>query len=281
MKPWIPLIILAGILSGCTAQNTRPMVDEQGKVRVTPPPSCNPLSNEETLVMSMSRDMVEAGRLHAALANLERMPETSPEARLRKAQILRLLGRYEAEAMFASLTNSCVQAQAHHGLGQMHVSAQRYPEGLKHLRIAVALEPTNDAMRNDLGVAHLNMRQLKEAQFEFLTAMELNEADKRPAVNLLTSLLYQGNREQAARLMTRYNLDQSDLREAAERAQRMQLEDQPQKVTAPAPAPAPAPAMIQPSTSNATTPSSQTTSVPGIQRVAPSASRPVVPIVGQ
>ncbi|WP_198650001.1 tetratricopeptide repeat protein [Zobellella maritima] len=175
--------------------------------------------------MNLSQKMVESGRLHAALANIELLPNSLPEARLGKAKILRLLNRHEAKGLYQSLLETCLVAQGHHGLAQLAVTAKRDQQALAHLQKAIALSPTNDAMRNDLGVVYLNLRQLEEARFEFLTAIELNESDKRAAGNLLTLLIYQDKLAQASKLVSRYKLSARQYQTAVVRAQRLRRQD--------------------------------------------------------
>src|SRR5690554_1184035 len=187
------------------------------------PALCPPLTNEHELILSTSEEMMAERRVHAALANLERLPHSIPEARLGKAKILRLLGRSEADDLYHSLLDTCLAADGEHGIGQLLVGVQRYQDALRHLRRAVYLEPTNDYMRNDLGVAYLNLFYLNEAQFEFTTAMELNDRNLRAAENLLTLLLFQ-QRTQAAQILAQHrSMTAEQFQRAEERAQQLRI----------------------------------------------------------
>lgn len=223
MKHIVVMLLLAGSLVGCatgpSSSSSWLVTRENSK-----PKSCEPLTSDQELVLSLSQEMANSGRLHAALANLERLPISLPEARLRKAQLLRRLGRSEAEELYADLTQSCLVAEAHHGLGQIEVARKNYPEALEHLRKAAGLSPANDAMRNDLGVAYLNMQRLPEANFELMTAMELNEADTRAVQNMLTLLIYQDKWHHARDLVNRKKLTTEQFRDAEKRARRLQAE---------------------------------------------------------
>lgn len=219
--------------------------------------ACTPLSKEQELVLGLSQKMMTSGRLHAALANIELLPHKVPEARLNKAQILRMLNRPEAEALYESLLDSCLVASGYHGLAQVAVAEQRHQQALEHLQKAVALAPTNDAMRNDLGVVYLNLRQLEEAQFELVTAIELNEGKPRAAGNLVTLLVYQNRLEQAGKLVSRYQLSPAQYQSAVARARRLQQEDSQLASTSnkavkrqPAVAPLPVPKKPAPVTAN-------------------------------
>ncbi|MFP3570427.1 pilus assembly protein, partial [Paraburkholderia sp. SIMBA_030] len=79
-------------------------------------------------------------------------------------------------------------AEAEHGLGQL--AAAKGDNGLAqaHLLRAARLAPTDDKIRNDLGVVYLNQLRVDDARFEFLTAMELKQGDQLAALNMVTLL---------------------------------------------------------------------------------------------
>lgn len=224
----VAALLLAAGLGGCSTmanhdkQVTSPWLIQRPHVQAQ---ACTPLSKEQDLVLGLSQKMMTNGRLHAALANIELLPHDLPEARLNKAQILRMLKRPEAEALYESLLDTCLVASGYHGLAQMAVAEQRHQQALEYLQQAIALAPTNDAMRNDLGVVYLNLRQLEAAQFELVTAIELNEGKPQAAGNLVTLLVYQNRLEQAGKLVSRYQLSPAQYQSAVARARRLQQED--------------------------------------------------------
>ena len=223
----ITVLLLVAGLGGCATgnheQQASPWLIQRSSVKV---PACTPLSKEHELWLGLSQKMIADGRLHAALANIEQLPNELPEARLNKAQILRQLQRPEAESLYESLLDSCLVAAGYHGLAQIAVANQAYPQAQIYLQQAIAIAPTNDAMRNDLGVVYLNLRQLEAAQFELVTALELNEGEPRAATNLVTLLLYQERLDQAAKLVSRYRLSTAQYQAAMARAERLQQADQ-------------------------------------------------------
>lgn len=221
MKHILVMMLLAVTLVGCAADPASPWLVQRESSQ---PRSCEPLTNDQELVLGLSQEMASSGRLHAALANLERLPTDLPEARLRKAQLLRVLGRPEAQPLYSGLVNTCLVADAHHGLGQIAVAHKDYPKALHHLRIATSLAPANDAMRNDLGVTYLNMQRLSEAHFELMTAMELNEADTRATQNMLTLLIYQDKWNHARDLVAKKKLTTDQFRDAEKRATALKAE---------------------------------------------------------
>lgn len=115
MKHILVMMLLAVTLVGCAADPASPWLVQRESSK---PRSCEPLTSDQELVLGLSQEMASSGRLHAALANLERLPTDLPEARLRKAQLLRVLGRPEAQPLYSGLVNTCLVADAHHGLGR-------------------------------------------------------------------------------------------------------------------------------------------------------------------
>jgi len=254
MRRVATVLLFAGALTGCASNvNESPWLVQR---ELSPPKNCEPLTGDQELVLGMSQEMASAGRRHAALANLERLPNGLPQVRLSKARLLRSLGHEgEAEVLYSSLLGSCLVADAHHGLGQIEATRRNYPRAQEHLRAAASLSPANEAIRNDLGVVYMNQRQLSEARFELLTAMELNENSRRAPQNLLVLLVYQGNWQGARDLVSAKGLSSDDFNKAEQRARTMRNNDlasltqpvaeqrKPATVVAPTPTPTPTPAL--------------------------------------
>lgn len=216
------LCLVVGLTAGCSTTTTgyqQPsfLMSKEGRK----PALCAPLTDEHELILSTSEEMMADRRLHAALANLERLPDNIPAARLGKAKILRILGRSESYHLYDSLIGTCLEAYGQQGMGQLLVRVERYEEGLPLLRRAVYLEPTNDFMRNDLGVAYLNLFHQQEAQFEFTTAIELNNDNIPAAENLLTLLLFQKRDQAAQALVERRSLSVQQFEFSKQRAQEL------------------------------------------------------------
>ncbi|MEJ6655466.1 MAG: tetratricopeptide repeat protein [Pseudomonas sp.] len=224
MRRVTAVLLMAGALTGCASHPSEsPWLVQR---ELSAPKSCEPLTGDQELVLGVSQEMALAGRRHAALANLERLPENLPQVRLSKARLLRLLGHgNEAETLYAALLNTCLVADAHHGLGQLAASRGNNARAQEHLRAAASLSPANDAIRNDLGVVYLNQRELAKARFELLTAMELNENANRAAINMLTLLVYQGNWQAARDLVHTKGLSADEFGKAEQRAKVMRAAD--------------------------------------------------------
>lgn len=186
--------------------------------------SCSKLSNDQELALSLADNMAKEGKLHASLANLQSLPERSAQVQLRKARIYRQLGRSEAEPLYNGLLGSCLAAEGEHGLGQLAAGRGDNALATTHLERAAQMAPTNDKIRNDLGVVYLNQRRINEARFEFLTALELKQDDSLAAENLVTLLIYQDQWKQASELVTRAGLTSEQVSNAQSRAQALKAQ---------------------------------------------------------
>lgn len=204
------------LLSGCANQGAVPWLN-----LAQAPGSCGKLDSSRELALNMADELLADGRPHASLAHLEEMPGDLVQVRVRKAKVLRLLGSSEAEPLYRSLLGGCMTAEAEHGLGQLAAGRGDNVQARQHLLRAVRLAPTDEKVRNDLGVTYLNLGELEKARFEFLTAIELKDSDRLAAVNLVTLLLYQDKWQQAADLVSRFGLSADQFNEAQARAEQL------------------------------------------------------------
>lgn len=217
----LTLVMTVLLLSGCAGQ----MPFLNAHQANTAQPVCSPLNNDQELIAGMAEQLVDQGQFHAALATLEQLPESLPEARMRKAQVLRVLDKPEAHALYLSLLDTCVAAQGYHGLGQLAAARGDLAEAESQLRQAIKLEPVNGAMRNDLGVVYLRERKIEQAQFELMTALQLSADGTRASENLLTLLLYQGRWQEAGELANRETIAPARFQVARANAVRLQQQD--------------------------------------------------------
>lgn len=170
------------------------------------------------LQLNLVREMLDQGRAHAALANLETLPQDSLDVRESKALALRRIGSPLARTEYQALLGTCKAGEAHHGLGLIAMRNGNRIEAERELREAARLQPTDSAFRNDLGVVLLERGDRSGARFEFITALELSEGGKLPATNLLSLMYLEGENTQAEGLILRTGLSSDDVREAHERA---------------------------------------------------------------
>ncbi|KAF1031784.1 MAG: hypothetical protein GAK37_00687 [Pseudomonas sp.] len=209
------LIITASLLllGGCASNGQLPWASNGT------PGNCTKPGSDQELSLNLADEMANDGKLHASLANLQNLPDTLPQVRQRKARVYRLLGRSEAEPLYRSLLGTCMAAEGEHGLGQLAAARGDNGQAMAHLQRAAKFAPTDDKIRNDLGVVYLNQLRLEDARFEFLTAMELKQDDQLAAQNLVTLLIYQDNWSQAAQLVSRAGLSPEQVTQAQARAQ--------------------------------------------------------------
>lgn len=186
--------------------------------------SCGKLSDDQELSMNLADDMAKEGKLHASLANLQNLPEGFAQVQLRKARIYRQLGRPEAGPLYRGLLGTCLSAEGDHGLGQLAAARGDNTLAASYLERAAQAAPTDEKIRNDLGVVYLNQLRTDEARFEFLTALELKQSDQLAALNLVTLLIYQDQWSQAAELASRAELTPEQVSDVQARAQALKTQ---------------------------------------------------------
>ncbi|CAK13588.1 tetratricopeptide repeat protein [Pseudomonas entomophila] len=203
------------LLTGCAGQQPDSLA------RLFNGGACGKPDADQQLSLDMADQMIDEGRPHAGLAHLEQLPDTLEAVRLRKAKVLRQLGRSDAEPLYRSLLGGCLAAEGEHGLGQLASARGDDVQALRHLQRAARLAPTDEKVRNDLGVVQMNLGHHEEARFELLTAIELKDDNPLPALNLVTLALVQDNWRQAEDLVNRLRLGPAQFAEAQARAQQI------------------------------------------------------------
>ena len=214
MKALIAALVVM-MLGGCASNGQSPWA------ALTTPGQCAKPGSEQELALNLADDLANEGKLHASLANLQNLPDALPQVRQRKARAYRLLGRSEAEPLYRSLLGTCMTAEGEHGLGQLAATHGDAAQALAHLQRAARLAPTDEKIRNDLGVVYLKQQRLEDARFEFMTAIELKQDDLLAAVNLVTLLIYQDDWGQAAKVVSQLGLSPEQVTEAQARAQKL------------------------------------------------------------
>lgn len=170
------------------------------------------LSPADNTRLTGIEQQVQEGKYYAALAQLDELRLTGPKATLIRAHALRRTSKADgAEPLYASLLKSCYAGQAHHGLGLMQMRQGEQETGLAHLRAARDALPTSADVRNDLGYALLLQGRLDDAQFEFLTALDLAPNHPRAGRNAVTLLFKKGDEARARALGQELGLDQSTM----------------------------------------------------------------------
>lgn len=151
------------------------------------------LSKDDDMTRSLIEERVREGSYYAALAQIQALPAKVASVAILRADILRRLGAPEAEDWYRAMQDTCVSAQAEHGLGLLAAGRQDYVLARKHLMEAVERQPAMSSMRNDLGFVYLNLGQDRQAEFELRTAHELAPDDRQPALNLALLALLRGD----------------------------------------------------------------------------------------
>ncbi|WP_339560604.1 tetratricopeptide repeat protein [Pseudomonas sp. EA_65y_Pfl1_P113] len=212
-------VLIAGVallmLGGCATNGQSPWA------ALISSGSCAKPSSDQGLALNLSDDLANEGKLHASLANLQNLPESLPQVRQRKARAYRLLGRSEAEPFYRSLLGTCMTAEGEHGLGQLAAAKGDNDQAMAHMQRAARLAPTDEKIRNDLGVVYLNQLRLEDARFEFMTAIEVKQGNPLAAVNLVTLLIYQDDWGQAAKVVSQLGLTPEQVTVAQARAEKL------------------------------------------------------------
>jgi Flp pilus assembly protein TadD len=154
------------------------------------------------------QQLLQDGKPYAALAELDGLGAETPKASWLRADALRRIDRHaEAQARYTQLLNTCLAGQAFHGLGLLAAREGRLGPSIQSLTRARQLLPTDTRVRNDLGYALLLNRQWADAQFEFLTVLDLAPKDPRASRNLVLLAFLQGKQEAGQQLAQNLKVD--------------------------------------------------------------------------
>lgn len=231
----VALAAISGLaLGGCVSQQRvgdvqPPALDRATIVRGERKPAnvgeglvagaCREVPAADAAKLTVIRQMLTAGKPHAAIAYLDAVAIAAPESDLLRADGLRQTGREdEAAVVYRTLLRSCVAGYAHQGLGLIASNRGAVGEAVAALSEARRALPADPAIRNDYGYALMLAGKDDEALHEFLTSLELAPNDRRAANNLLVLLLRKGDEERATRFAEQFGVSGGDLgklREAA------------------------------------------------------------------
>ncbi|MCI0510312.1 Flp pilus assembly protein TadD [Chromohalobacter marismortui] len=167
--------------------------------------------------ISLIRQMLNDGKPRAALAHLDDLAldttrETLAEPRLLRGEALRETGkRDKADAVYATLTDTCLAADAWRGIARNHAARGQLGTALEAMQRAREARPIDAAIRNDLGYLYLLQGQPRRAEEEFLTALELSPGYARAARNLVMALYAQNDDRQAQGIAQRFGIDRNEV----------------------------------------------------------------------
>ena len=207
---WLGFIQLAQAdLLGQSNGETAPSVPA-GKT--TNLPECPEISASDNTQLEMIGRVVEENRPYAALAFLDASHLATPKADLLRASSLRQTNQLEAAAaLYRKLVDSCVSGFAYQGLGLIYNQRGQNEAAAKSLAMAAKLIPIDSAIRADYGYALAVLGQNDTALNEYLTAIELNNKNRRAINNLLLLMLKTGQQEKALHLAKTFGMTSADL----------------------------------------------------------------------
>lgn len=205
------------VLSACSSLTTKN--PNQSKLSSSQE-SCEKADDAD---MSMNLDLIEqlleSGRLHAALAHLDNLQSNSLYATYLRAEILRQSNRNEeATRYYQSLLPTCMAGEAHHGLGLIAGRQNLLNQAEEHLSLAAKQLPVNPRIRNDFGYALLLQGKYEKAQREFLTALELDPDAHLAETNMMLLLLAKDEQAKAEAFAKRINMDSQTVADLKDQA---------------------------------------------------------------
>lgn len=174
--------------------------------------SCKELPPASSTRLGLIRQMLTAGKPHAAIAYLDAARLDVPQAELLRADGLRQTGRTdEADRIYRKLLKSCVAGYAYQGLGLSASNAGKWRDAVVHLQAASAALPIDASVRNDYGYALMLAGDPPAALHEFLTAIELAPNQRRAVHNLLLLLSRTGEDDKAAAFAEKVGISPEEL----------------------------------------------------------------------
>lgn len=209
MYRWL-IILTTLLLSGCAALSTQ---DSSNTSNVRQACAQTP-SSDTSVKLDMIQQLMDDGRMHAALAHLDELNSDAIQATYLRAEILRQSERSDqAKLLYQQLTESCLAGQGHHGLGLIAGRDQQLAESEAQLAKAAELLPVNARIRNDYGYALLMNGKFAKARHEFLTAIELDGTNRLAETNLVILLFLQDEPQKAKSFANKLNMDSETLAE--------------------------------------------------------------------
>jgi Flp pilus assembly protein TadD len=172
-----------------------------------------------SIKLDLITQLMDEGRLHAALAHLDNLDSDSLQARYLRAEILRRSGRdQEAKPYYQGLLDTCMVGSGYHGLGLIAGRDGQLQTALDYLQSAAERLPVDARVRNDFGYALLLDGQFERARREFLTAMELDEGAGLAQTNMVMLLYVADDGKKAEAFASRINMDADTLAQLREQS---------------------------------------------------------------
>lgn len=210
----------AGVSLGTNDINSDRQPDRQARISPAKIAACDDMSSEEATKLGLIRQMLAEGKPHAAIAHLDAMRISNPQADLLRADGLRQTGReMQAETIYRRLLSSCVTGYASQGLGLIASKTGKLHDAVSHLRTASAALPTEHTIRNDYGYVLMMAGEGDAAVHEFLTAVELAAGYRQAAHNLILLLYREGETDRAKAFASQFGIATDELGKLEKMAQ--------------------------------------------------------------
>jgi len=206
------LLGLAGILlTGCSqlASNWDLRADNRTAAPLRNAQACEAEANpDQNVKLDLIRQLMDGGKLYAALAHLDANGSDSFQSTYLRAEILRQTDRTEqAVSLYRKLLGGCLAGKGYHGLGLVAGRDNKISEAIDFLQKAAIELPLDVRVRNDLGYALLLDGQFEPARNEFLTALELDGGDLLAATNTVLLLLATGKEQEMQAFAAHMKID--------------------------------------------------------------------------
>lgn len=182
--------------------------------------SCNKeLKQAESMKLDMVAQLIKEDQYYSALAHLERDQSNSAQALWLKAEGQRKTGLLaEAYNSYRDLSLTCMTAYGHAGMAKILATRGDLPQARQQMLSARKLAPTNADIRNDYGFILLAHRQFKDAQREFMTALQLAPGHPVAIRNMVISLILDRDSRTAVSMAKNNGIGPSEFKELVNKA---------------------------------------------------------------
>ena len=202
-------LLIAGLtfaaLSGCASSPASKQVNIN---------NCNvPITKEEGITLDLIEQQVLEKQYYSALAYLENAPDTNPRVLRLRAEAQRKTGMLgEAYNSYRDLSLTCLSAYGHAGMAKILATRGDLPHAHQQMLKARRLAPGNADIRNDYGFILLAHKNFKDAQREFMTALQLQPGHPVAIRNMVISLILDGDTRTAVRMAKNNGIDSAEFK---------------------------------------------------------------------